>query len=50
MICIYECSGPSRFDWDASTDGWVYKRTGANLVKLLEKEIGELCGAPAELS
>jgi len=25
-------SGPSRFDWDASTDGWVYKRTRANLV------------------
>ncbi|TKW17144.1 hypothetical protein SEVIR_5G346400v4 [Setaria viridis] len=43
-------SGPSRFDWDASTDGWIYKRTGANLVQLLEKEIGELCGTPVELS
>ncbi|XP_039849422.1 frataxin, mitochondrial-like isoform X2 [Panicum virgatum] len=42
-------SGPSRFDWDASTDGWIYKRTGANLVQLLEKEIGELCGTPVEL-
>ncbi|CAL4947096.1 unnamed protein product [Urochloa decumbens] len=43
-------SGPSRFDWDASTDSWIYKRTGANLVQLLEKEISELCGTPAELS
>uniref|UniRef100_A0A0D9V6I8 ferroxidase n=1 Tax=Leersia perrieri TaxID=77586 RepID=A0A0D9V6I8_9ORYZ len=43
-------SGPSRFDWDASTNGWVYRRTGANLVQLLEKEISELCGTPVELS
>ncbi|KAJ1285728.1 hypothetical protein BS78_03G299100 [Paspalum vaginatum] len=43
-------SGPSRFDWDAATNGWIYKRTGANLVQLLEKEIGELCGTPVELS
>ncbi|XP_006644808.1 frataxin, mitochondrial [Oryza brachyantha] len=43
-------SGPSRFDWDASTNGWIYRRTGANLVQLLEKEIGELCGSPVELS
>ncbi|KAG8055165.1 hypothetical protein GUJ93_ZPchr0001g29567 [Zizania palustris] len=43
-------SGPSRFDWDASTKGWIYRRTGANLVQLLEKEIGELCGNSVELS
>uniref|UniRef100_A0A0E0JIT4 Uncharacterized protein n=1 Tax=Oryza punctata TaxID=4537 RepID=A0A0E0JIT4_ORYPU len=43
-------SGPSRFDWDASTNGWIYRRTGANLVQLLVKEIGELCGTPVELS
>ncbi|XP_052156373.1 frataxin, mitochondrial [Oryza glaberrima] len=43
-------SGPSRFDWDASTNCWIYRRTGANLVELLEKEIGELCGTPVELS
>ncbi|OQU80953.1 hypothetical protein SORBI_3007G212800 [Sorghum bicolor] len=43
-------SGPSRFDWDATTNGWIYKRTGVNLVQLLEKEIGELCGKPVELS
>jgi len=49
-LSVYQCSGPSRFDWDASTDGWIYKRTGANLVQLLEKEIGELCGTPVELS
>ncbi|BAD53291.1 putative frataxin [Oryza sativa Japonica Group] len=43
-------SGPSRFDWDAPTNCWIYRRTGANLVELLEKEIGELCGTPVELS
>ncbi|XP_062223274.1 frataxin, mitochondrial-like [Phragmites australis] len=43
-------SGPSRFDWDAATNVWIYRRTGANLVQLLEKEIGELCGTPVELS
>ncbi|KAL6853470.1 hypothetical protein ACP4OV_019499 [Aristida adscensionis] len=43
-------SGPSRFDWDAATNGWIYRRTGANLVQLLEKEISELCGSPVELS
>ncbi|NP_001150732.2 frataxin [Zea mays] len=43
-------SGPSRFDWDAATNGWIYKRTGSNLVQLLEKEIGELCGTPVQLS
>ncbi|TVU34880.1 hypothetical protein EJB05_16735, partial [Eragrostis curvula] len=43
-------SGPSRFDWDAETSSWIYKRTGAKLVHLLEKEIGELCGTPVELS
>jgi hypothetical protein len=45
----YACSGPSRFDWDVATNGWIYKRTGANLVQLLEKEIGELCHTPVEL-
>uniref|UniRef100_A0A804LT49 ferroxidase n=1 Tax=Zea mays TaxID=4577 RepID=A0A804LT49_MAIZE len=34
-------SGPSRFDWDATANGWIYKRTGVNLVRLLEKEIGQ---------
>ncbi|CAD6229581.1 unnamed protein product [Miscanthus lutarioriparius] len=33
-------TGPSRFDWDVATNGWIYKRTGVNLVQLLEKEIG----------
>jgi len=50
MLSGYECSGPSRFDWDATTNGWIYKRTGVNLVQLLEQEIGELCGTPVELS
>ncbi|KAF7038115.1 hypothetical protein CFC21_048338 [Triticum aestivum] len=43
-------SGPARFDWDAATDSWVYRRTGVNLMRLLEKEIGELCGTPVDLS
>jgi hypothetical protein len=50
MLPGYACSGPSRFDWDVATNGWIYKRTGANLVQLLEKEIGELCRTPVELS
>uniref|UniRef100_A0A0A9FKR4 ferroxidase n=1 Tax=Arundo donax TaxID=35708 RepID=A0A0A9FKR4_ARUDO len=43
-------SGPSRFDWDAASNAWIYKRTGANLVQLLEEEIGDLCGTPVKLS
>ena len=50
MLPGYACSGPSRFDWDVATNGWIYKRTGVNLVQLLEEEIGELCGTPVELS
>ncbi|KAL6616181.1 hypothetical protein ACP70R_038451 [Stipagrostis hirtigluma subsp. patula] len=43
-------SGPSRFDWEAATNSWIYRRTGANLVQLLEEEISVLCGTPLELS
>jgi frataxin-like iron-binding protein CyaY len=50
MLPVSECSGPSRFDWDAETSSWIYKRTGAKLERLLEKEISELCGTPVELS
>lgn len=44
------CSGPSRFDWDTGAQGWVYRRTKANLLKLLESELEQLCGEPINLS
>eukprot|EP00261_Vitis_vinifera_P037578 XP_019078821.1 PREDICTED: frataxin, mitochondrial isoform X2 [Vitis vinifera] len=43
-------SGPSRFDWDQSAQAWVYRRTKANLSKLLETELEKLCGTPISLS
>ncbi|KAJ6808284.1 frataxin, mitochondrial [Iris pallida] len=32
-------SGPSRFDWDVESKSWVYRRTKANLFRLLEDEL-----------
>ncbi|GLT48129.1 hypothetical protein SLA2020_217700 [Shorea laevis] len=43
-------SGPSRFDWDCNAQAWVYRRTKANLVWLLETELEQLCGEPIDLS
>ncbi|XWS63343.1 hypothetical protein CRYUN_Cryun06bG0087200 [Craigia yunnanensis] len=43
-------SGPSRFDWDYNSEAWVYRRTKANLLKLLESELEQLCGEPVNLS
>ncbi|KAF9614404.1 hypothetical protein IFM89_018549 [Coptis chinensis] len=43
-------SGPSRFDWDKSSQAWVYRRTKANLLWLLESEVEQLCGEPISLS
>ncbi|XP_059283266.1 frataxin, mitochondrial isoform X2 [Lycium ferocissimum] len=43
-------SGPSRFDWDQNSQGWVYRRTKANLVKVLEEELEKLCGSAINLS
>ncbi|XP_060188934.1 frataxin, mitochondrial [Lycium barbarum] len=43
-------SGPSRFDWDQNSQGWVYRRTKANLVKVLEQELEKLCGSAINLS
>ncbi|XP_031266106.1 frataxin, mitochondrial [Pistacia vera] len=43
-------SGPSRFDWDQSAQAWVYRRTRANLLKMLESELEQLCGEPINLS
>ncbi|XP_010035636.2 frataxin, mitochondrial [Eucalyptus grandis] len=43
-------SGPSRFDWDQQSQSWVYRRTKANLLKVLETELEKLCGQPISLS
>ncbi|KAK8562546.1 hypothetical protein V6N13_018869 [Hibiscus sabdariffa] len=43
-------SGPSRFDWDHNAQAWVYRRTKANLLKLLESELEQLCSKPVNLS
>ncbi|KAL3332882.1 hypothetical protein AABB24_033112 [Solanum stoloniferum] len=43
-------SGPSRFDWDQSSQGWIYRRTKANLQKVLEDELEKLCGSAINLS
>ncbi|PHU12240.1 Frataxin, mitochondrial [Capsicum chinense] len=43
-------SGPSRFDWDQNSQGWIYRRTKANLQKVLEDEIEKLCGSAINLS
>eukprot|EP00899_Mesostigma_viride_P028001 jgi/Mesvir1/8386/Mv12631-RA.1 len=42
-------SGPSRMDY-TSTGQWVYKRTGAELSNLLEKEISQLTGHSLQLA
>ncbi|KAM3697299.1 hypothetical protein ACJW31_06G101600 [Castanea mollissima] len=43
-------SGPSRFDWDQNAQTWVYRRTKADLLKILESELEQLCGEPINLS
>ncbi|KAA8526455.1 hypothetical protein F0562_008342 [Nyssa sinensis] len=43
-------SGPSRFDWDQNTEAWIYRRTKANLLTVLESELEQLCGEPISLS
>ncbi|KAL1188384.1 Frataxin [Cardamine amara subsp. amara] len=43
-------SGPSRFDWDRDANAWIYRRTEANLHKVLEEELKSLCGEPIQLS
>ncbi|KAK6919456.1 Frataxin/CyaY [Dillenia turbinata] len=37
-------SGPLRFDWDHNAQAWIYRRTKANLVEVLESELEKLCG------
>jgi hypothetical protein len=46
----FSCSGPSRFDWDRSDQAWVYRRTKANLLNVLESEMGQLFGEPIKLA
>ncbi|XP_017419279.1 frataxin, mitochondrial isoform X2 [Vigna angularis] len=43
-------SGPSRFDWDRDTKAWIYRRNKANLYKILEGELEQLCGKAIVLS
>ncbi|KAK9668266.1 hypothetical protein RND81_13G046100 [Saponaria officinalis] len=43
-------SGPSRFDWDSSSQAWVYRRNKANLFSVLESELEKLCGESVSLS
>ncbi|OAY23870.1 frataxin, mitochondrial [Manihot esculenta] len=43
-------SGPSRFDWDLDAQAWIYRRTKANLLKILESELVQLCGEPIKLA
>ncbi|XP_078438476.1 frataxin-like protein [Wolffia australiana] len=43
-------SGPSRFDWDGTKQCWLYRRTKAELLHLLQDELAKLCGKPINLS
>ncbi|KAM7495165.1 hypothetical protein LguiB_029774 [Lonicera macranthoides] len=43
-------SGPSRFDWDRSSQAWIYRRNKAYLLEVLESELEQLCGKPISLS
>ncbi|KAL3698951.1 hypothetical protein R1sor_016973 [Riccia sorocarpa] len=43
-------SGPGRYDWVESEKGWVYRRTKAELVSLLEKEFSQLLNTSVSLS
>eukprot|EP00240_Pyramimonas_obovata_P015110 CAMPEP_0118936600 /NCGR_PEP_ID=MMETSP1169-20130426/19617_1 /TAXON_ID=36882 /ORGANISM="Pyramimonas obovata, Strain CCMP722" /LENGTH=213 /DNA_ID=CAMNT_0006879909 /DNA_START=13 /DNA_END=654 /DNA_ORIENTATION=- len=42
-------SGPIRYDFDAESQCWIYKRDGHKLKELLEKELSELCGGALSL-
>ncbi|KAH7576827.1 hypothetical protein JRO89_XS01G0158100 [Xanthoceras sorbifolium] len=50
LVMLSSCSGPSRFDWDQNVQAWVYRRTKANLLKVFEDELEQLCGEPINLS
>lgn len=44
------CSGPKRYDYDASAKVWFYTRDGTRMKDLLEKELSETLGRPHELA
>ncbi|KAF3443783.1 hypothetical protein FNV43_RR13473 [Rhamnella rubrinervis] len=43
-------SGPARFDWDKNAQAWIYRRNKANLLKVFESELEQLCGEPINLT
>nr|GMD30065.1 frataxin, mitochondrial [Ipomoea batatas] len=47
---LIDYRGPSRFDWDQNLKAWVYRRTKANLLQVLESELGKLCATRITLS
>ncbi|KAG0567978.1 hypothetical protein M758_7G173700 [Ceratodon purpureus] len=42
-------SGPARFDWVVNENVWVYRRSKAELVSLLEQELSKLLKSPVTL-
>ena len=50
FFVIFGYSGPARFDWDTNHKHWVYRRTKARLLDLLEKEMNQLLGASITFS
>eukprot|EP01018_Ginkgo_biloba_P005026 Gb_30614 [translate_table: standard] len=42
-------SGPARFDWDRENQAWIYRRTKADLLRLLENELSNLLNASISL-
>lgn len=43
-------SGPARFDWDREKQAWIYRRTKANLLTLMETELSDLLHTSVTLS
>ncbi len=49
LFLFMNASGPARFDWMTNDSVWVYRRSKAELVSLLEQELSELLGSPVSL-
>lgn len=43
-------SGPARFDWDRESQAWIYRRTKANLLTLMETELSNLLNTSVTLA
>lgn len=43
-------SGPARFDWDRENQAWIYRRTKANLLTLMETELSNLLNTSVTLA